>query len=172
MACQETGQDQVTLFYRGNIYVGGDGSRLVAGLFHKCGIEAKAYRDPQRALWAKLIFSAVMNPLPVMTGNGYDILRKDRQVWKLVQQAVEEGRSVARAKGIRLAFNPVELIHRARNGDLAGIAHRGSIFQDILAGRPTEMDFITGALVRQARKVGVETPALALILQRAKLAGA
>jgi 2-dehydropantoate 2-reductase len=172
MACQEIGPGQVALLYRGNIYAGGDGAELVAGLFRKCGIGAKAYRNPNGPVWAKLIFSAVMNPLPVITGQGYDILRKDQEVWKLVRKAVEEGRAVARALGVRLAFDPAQLIYRVRKGDLAGISHRGSIFQDISAGRPTELDFITGALVHRADKVGVKTPSLDSILQRARLAGA
>lgn len=172
MACHETVLGQVTLFYRGNMYIGGDGSSLVASLFRKCGIETNAYRDSNGSIWAKLIFSAVMNPLPVIAAQGYDVLRKDQKVWKLVRRAVEEGRSVARTLGVRLAFNPLKLIHRVRNGDLAGIAHRGTIFQDFCAGRSTEIDYITGALVRQARKAGVKAPALNSILAKAKAVGA
>ncbi len=172
MACQETGPARVTLFYRGDMYIGGDGAPLVAGLFRKCGIRAQTCRDSSGSVWAKLIFSAVMNPLPVMTGQGYDILKKDREIWELVQQAVEEGRAVAGTLGVRLAFDPLRLIHRVRDGDLAGISYRGSIFQDFLAGRPTEIDFITGALIRYARKIGIKTPALNLILARARAAGA
>ena len=172
MACQETGSGQATLFYRGNIYVGGKGAPVVTDLFRKCGIGAQAYRDPGGPILAKLIFSAVMNPLPVMTGQGYDILRKDQEIWKLVRQAVKEGRAVARALGVRLAFDPLKLIHRVRNGDLAGISHRGSIFQDISEGRATELDFITGALIRQARRTGMKTPALDSILLSSKLVGA
>jgi len=172
MACQETGLDQVTLFYRGDVYAGGDGARVLARLFREAGIKAKAFHDPQGAVWAKLIFSAVMNPLPVWTGEGYHILRDDHKVWELVRQAIGEGRAVARSLGVRLAFDPLELVLRVRNGDLAGIPHRGSIFQDIIAGRATELDFITGALIRQARKKGVKTPALNMIMQKARSAGA
>jgi len=172
MACQEESPGQVILFYRGNIYVGGNGAPAVADLFRRCGIGTKAYRDPIGSVWAKLIFSAVMNALPVMTGQGYDILKKDKEIWKLVRQAVEEGRAVARALGVRLAFDPLRLIHRVRNGDLEGILHRGSLLQDITVGRPTELDFITGALVCRARKAGVKTPALESILVKARMAGA
>ena len=172
MACQETGLCQVTLFYRGNMYVGGDGAMRVAGILRACGIRTKVCCNPDGAIWSKLIFSAVMNPIPVMTGRGYDILGQDRAIWQLVRQAVAEGRFVAKALGVRLAFDPMRLIHRVRDGDLSGIPHRGSIVQDIRAGRPTELDFITGALIRQARKVRVKTPALEWILFKAKEAGA
>src|SRR5436190_18923303 len=101
-----------------------------------------------------------MNPLPVITGRGYDILRMDQKTWRLVRQAVQEGRAVARALGVRLAFDPMRLIQRVRQGDLEGISYQGSIFQDVFLGRPTELDFITGALVRQARSTGIKIPAL------------
>lgn len=172
MACQETAYDQATLFYRGDFYIGGAGAPFVEGLFRKAGVNVKAYKDPVGAVWAKLIFSAVMNPLPVMTAQGYDVLKKDPKVWDLVRQAISEGRMVAKALKVRLAFDPLELILRVRDGDLAGILHRGSIAQDILAGRPTEVDFITGALIRQASKLGMRTPALREIMEKAKKAGA
>ena len=79
---------------------------------------------------------------------------------------------VARSKGIRLAFDPLGIIERVRNGDLAGIGHRGTIYQDMIAGRPTELGRITGALIQEARKAGVKTPALDQILHRAMTAGA
>ena len=152
--------------------MGGDGASSLARFFCKCGIGTKAFRDPNGAIWAKLIFSAVMNPLPVITGQGYDILKKDHDIWALVQQALGEGRKVAQVLGVRLAFNPVDLIHRVREGDLAGISHRGTIFQDMSAGRGTELDFITGALIRRARRTGIKTPALDSIFFRAKALGA
>jgi len=164
--------------YQGEFFLAPEGSKKneAVGWFGRlladAGLKTSLVSKSSRIVWAKLIFSAVMNPLPVMTGQGYDILRKDKEIWKLVQQATQEGRMVARRLRVRLAFDPLRLIHRVRDGDLKGISHWGSMFQDISAGRPTELDFITGALIRQARQAGVKTPALDMILQRAKLAGA
>ncbi len=169
MACQKTAPDQATLFDRGRMYIGGDGASFVAGLFRAGGIQAKAYRNAAGSVWAKLIFSAVMNPLPAFTGRGYDIL-KDKNIWRQVRQAVGEGRGVAKALKVRLAFDPLQLIDRVRRGDLAGIPHRGTIVHDISAGRRTELEHITGALVGHARKVGVKTPVLNLILSKARKA--
>ncbi len=172
MACQSTGLNQVSLFYRGDMYVGGPGSSTVSKLFRSAGVKVKVVKDSTEAVWAKLIFSAVMNPLPVITDKGYSILRKDPEIWYLVQQAIKEGRATARALKIRLAFNPALLINRVHHGDLVNIPHRGSIMQDILSHRATEIDFITGALIKQANKVGLKTPALETILTLAKQAGA
>jgi 2-dehydropantoate 2-reductase len=155
------------LFFRGPVYIGGRGSSKIAGLFRQSGIRVKAYREARGAVWAKLIFSAVMNPLPVLAQRGYDVL-KEEDIWRQVREAVAEGRAVARALKVRLAFDPLKLIDRVRRGDLAGIPHRGTIVHDLSVGRRTELDFITGALVRQARKAGVSTPVLNSILSRAR----
>jgi 2-dehydropantoate 2-reductase len=144
----------------------------VADIFLKDKVKVKICKDSRGAVWAKLIFSSVMNPLPVIAGQGYDILKKDLEIWKLVCQAIKEGRATAKAWGIRLAFDPFRLIKRVRSGDLKGIAHRGSIAQDIAKGRPTELGFITGALIRKGRRKGIKTPALDLIFKRAKTRGA
>lgn len=172
MACQETGHDRVRLFFRGHVYVGGDGARLVAGLLRKAGVRVRTCRNPDGAVWAKLIFSAVMNVLPVITGGGYRVLRDDPEIWRLVKQAINEGKAIAKVRTIRLAFDPMKLIERVRDGDLAGIKHRGSMIGDANAGRSTELDFITGALIRHARKERVKTPALDLIFSQAREAGA
>ncbi len=171
MACQQTTPGEVKLFYEGNFYIGSCKSPAMTSLFQHSGIGVKVYQDFDRPVWAKLIFSAVMNPLPIITGRGYDILR-NQKTWALVQQAVGEGRAVAKALGVRLAFDPLRLIQRVHKGDLAGISHKGSTFQDISVGRPTELDFMTGALLKQAKKLKIAAPALKKIYVSAKSVGA
>ncbi|MDE1919914.1 MAG: hypothetical protein KGJ09_00675 [Candidatus Omnitrophica bacterium] len=162
--------------YQGRFFLACDRHKQAAGWFCRllsdAGLKASLVSRSSRITWAKLIFSAVMNPLPVIEGRGYDVLRTDACVWKSVRQAVEEGKAVARALRVRLAFDPLKIIKRVRQGDLKGIAHRGTLFEDRRAGRPTELDYITGALVRQARRQGLKTPALDLILRKARKAGA
>lgn len=140
-------------------------------LLMDAGFETSSVLKSDRIVWAKLIFSAAMNPLPVITGQGYEVLR-DAETWKLVRDAVEEGRRVAKVLRVRLAFDPLLLIDRVRKGDLVGIQHCGSMSQDLSVGRLTELDFITGALIRQARKLHIKTPALDVIFKKAKQAGA
>lgn len=163
--------------FQGDFYLapgGGKNNEAVnwfGRLFKDAGLRTTLVSHASRIIWAKLIFSAVMNPLPVITGQGYDVLKKDPDVWRSVRRAVEEGRMVARHLGIRLAFDPLDLILRVRDGDLAGISHRGTIYQDISTRRPTELDFITGALVRQARQARVKTPTLEVLWVKARMAG-
>ena len=43
-----------------------------------------------------------------------------------------------------------------------------SAARDVAAGRPTELDAITGAVVRAARRLGVPTPTLDDLLERCR----
>ena len=51
-------------------------------------------------------------------------------------------------------------VRAVRRGETASAAYRHlpSMLEDVLAQRPTEIDFITGALVKEAARLGVEVP--------------
>ena len=73
-----------------------------------------------------------------------------------MRMAASEAAAVARAKGIFLLYGneveEVEKICRATQNNFS------SMLQDIRARRRTEIDSITGVIVREARAVGVEVP--------------
>jgi len=125
-------------------------------------------KDYRSAVWSKLIFSAVMNPLPVLMGQDYEIIRRDRRTYKLVLAAMEEGKSVARALGVKLAFDPVKIVRELRVGRSVGHSHKGSMYHDFVRGRALETEYITGAVVRSARAVGLKTPVLDVIYSSIK----
>ena len=68
---------------------------------------------------------------------------------------VNEGKAVAAAAGIELHDDPWEMnVHATQRG----AAHYPSMLEDVEAHRPTEIDLITGALVREAERHGVDVP--------------
>ena len=74
---------------------------------------------------------------------------------------MEEGKRVAAAKGIELYEDPWEMNVRAvshgRTGD-DSYAHVFSMLSDVRSRQPTEIDWLTGAIVREAKRVGVPVP--------------
>jgi 2-dehydropantoate 2-reductase len=68
---------------------------------------------------------------------------------------VDEGKAVAAAGGIELREDPWEMnLLATRRGN----RHYPSMLEDVDARRPTEADFINGALVREAERLGVDAP--------------
>ena len=68
---------------------------------------------------------------------------------------IDEGKAVAAAAGIELHDDPWEMNVLATQ---RGSAHYPSMLEDVEARRRTEIDLITGALVREAARHGVAAP--------------
>lgn len=79
----------------------------------------------------------------------------------MVRTLVDEGKAVAAAAGVELYEDPWEMNLLAVARDETNrndYAHVPSMLEDVLAHRQTEVDFIAGAIVREAARLGVELP--------------
>jgi 2-dehydropantoate 2-reductase len=130
-------------------------ARAVAELIVAAGLKAEAFDDLRPAQWSKLIFNATVNAVAALTGLPHDRHFAEGQLAELVHALVDEGKAAAHAAGVELWEDPWEMNVLATK---RGHAHRPSMLEDIQARRPTEIELITGALVREAGKHGVAVP--------------
>lgn len=145
----------------------------VANNLTQGGIPTSADSDIQAAVWSKAIFNAVMNPLCALTLRTPGFLGANTESRSMITKAVEEGVAAAHASGVMLDAKPIHDLTEISMTDHAD--HEASMLQDIKAGRRTEVDAITGAIVRAAKAKAIATPVLetlhALVkLEEAKLA--
>jgi 2-dehydropantoate 2-reductase len=128
-------------------------------LIVESGLKARAFADLQPAQWSKLIFNATVNAVAALTGLPHDQHFAERErtgdLGNLVFDLVDEGKRVARAAGVELHEDPWEMNVLATH---RGSRHYPSMLEDVEARRPTEIEHITGALVREAARVGVPVP--------------
>jgi 2-dehydropantoate 2-reductase len=131
----------------------------IAALVGDSGLKARAFRDLRPAQWSKLIFNATVNAVAALTGLPHDphFAARDEpgDLGHLVFELVEEGKRVAEAAGVELHEDPWEMNVLATR---RGSRHYPSMLEDVEARRPTEIDYITGALVREAARLGVPVP--------------
>jgi 2-dehydropantoate 2-reductase len=131
----------------------------IAALLVDSGLKAKAFDDLRPAQWSKLIFNSTVNSVAALTGLPHDphFAERDRpeQLGHLVHALMAEGKRVAAAAGIELHEDPWEMNVLATQ---RGSRHYPSMLEDVEAHRPTEVDQITGALVREAERLGVDVP--------------
>ena len=136
-----------------------DRVREIASLLVASGLRAEALPDLRPAQWSKLIFNATVNAVAALTGLPHDwhfaAENSVGDLGHLVHDLVDEGKRIAAAAGIELHDDPWEMNVLATK---RGSAHFPSMLEDVDAQRPTEVDLITGALVRQAGKHGVQAP--------------
>ena len=119
------------------------------------GLKARAFPDLRPAQWSKLIFNATVNGVAALTGLPHNRHFAEGELGELVHGLVDEGKSVAAAAGIPLHDDPWEMNVLATQ---RGSAHYPSMLEDVSARRPTEVELINGAVVREAGRVGVPVP--------------
>ncbi|WP_261527777.1 ketopantoate reductase family protein [Burkholderia multivorans] len=128
----------------------------VADALSRAGLACTLDADVWAAIWEKVAFNAALNTLCAVTRCTVDQLGEHHDGPRLAQAIVAETAAVARAKGIA-----VDAVRIARNVEHAIREHRGhrpSMLQDVLAGRRTEIDAISGKVVAAAREVGLAVP--------------
>jgi 2-dehydropantoate 2-reductase len=128
-------------------------------LLVRAELKARAFRDLRPAQWSKLIFNATVNSVAALTELPHDphFAARDRvdDLGHLVYDLIAEGKRVAAAAGVELHEDPWEMnVHATRRGS----RHYPSMLEDVQARRPTEVDQISGALVREAERLGVSVP--------------
>jgi 2-dehydropantoate 2-reductase len=134
-------------------------AKAAAELIESSGLRADAFDDLRPAQWSKLIFNATVNTVAALTGLPHDphfaAVAEPHDLGRLVRALMDEGKAVAAGAGVILGEDPWEMNVLATQ---RGSAHYPSMLEDVDAKRRTEIDMITGALVRAARKAGVPVP--------------
>jgi 2-dehydropantoate 2-reductase len=131
----------------------------IAGLIEASGLQVEALPDLRPAQWSKLIFNASVNPVAALTRLPHDphfaAETEPTGLGHLVHGLVDEGKAVAKAAGIELHDDPWEMNVLATQ---RGSAHYPSMLEDVEAERKTEIELITGSLVREADRHDVPVP--------------
>lgn len=131
----------------------------IAALIVSSGLKAEALPDLRPAQWSKLIFNAAVNPVAALTRLPHDphfaAEAEPTDLGRVVHALVDEGKAVAAAAGIALHDDPWEMNVLATR---RGSAHLPSMLEDVEARRTTEIDLITGSLIREAERHGVPVP--------------
>jgi 2-dehydropantoate 2-reductase len=133
----------------------------LAAAFAAAGLDARVADDVALLLWRKLVIVAAINPLGALTGSTNGDLVTDPELEPLARALAAEAGMVARAEGVDPGdpWTAVEAAARAT------AANRNSMLQDLDAGRPTEIDAISGAILRRARTHGIAVPVTETVLR-------
>ncbi len=122
----------------------------------QAGFEAHIEKRIHDLIWSKLIINVGINALTALTGLKNGELLDFEETRSLVRELVEEAVSVAGAMGVHLTYDdPVAAVF-----DVAGktALNRSSMLQDFDRKRTSEIQFINGAILREAERAGIPVP--------------
>ena len=117
--------------------------------------------DVAGLVWSKLVINVGINALTAITGQPNGRLLDSEETKALMADLVSEAVAVAKARGIRFTFDdPLRVVYEvaAKTG-----ANRSSMLQDFDRNRETEIDFMNGAIVREAAALGIPVPVNATV---------
>jgi 2-dehydropantoate 2-reductase len=128
-----------------------------ADLINRSGLKAAALQDARPAQWSKLIFNASVNSVAALTELPHSFHfaeeAKFRDLGHLLHDLIEEGKRVAAGLGIALHEDPWEMNKIGAQTD-----HPPSMLYDIRHKLKTEVDFLGGAIAREAQRAGIAAP--------------
>jgi len=120
------------------------------------GMDVTVVDDAWPAVWRKVVTNAAVNPLTALIGRTNAELLADAPASRVADCLAREVARVATASGVRIGEDEAVKQWRAMAA-LTG-ANRSSMLQDVEAGRPTEIDAISGAVAREGERRGVPAP--------------
>jgi 2-dehydropantoate 2-reductase len=129
----------------------------LAHLVNDSGLKAEALGDARPAQWSKLIFNASVNSVSALTelphSPHFAAEEQFGDLGHLLHALIEEGKTVAEALGIHLHEDPWEM-----NCIGAQTNHPPSMLYDIRHRQTTEIDYLGGAIAREAQRADVPAP--------------
>ena len=148
-----------------------DRATRLSDVMAAAGLKAPVRPRLRDEIWVKLWGNLSFNPISALTHATLDVLCTDPGTRAVARGMMVEAQEIAEKLGVRF---PIDVDRRIDGGAAVG-AHRTSMLQDLLAGRPMEIDALVASVQELGRLTDTPTPTidtvLALVRLRARVAG-
>jgi 2-dehydropantoate 2-reductase len=149
--------------------------QAVAELFERASVPCRVSGQIEVEQWTKMVMNCAFNAISALARANYGAIAHNTLVHAVMRQAITEAVAVARAAGVPM--NDVDM--QAAGSKLGDAMSRAtsSTAQDIVRGKPTEIDSLNGYIARRGKELGVATPvnqtlhALVKLLEESTVAG-
>jgi 2-dehydropantoate 2-reductase len=138
-------------------------ARKLAKIFNECNLKTRLCNDIKKEVWNKLIVNCVANPLSAIFHiRNYEIAVDSLKTVR--HRIIEECVEVGKAEGITF---PNHLEERV-DDKISTYTNFSSMYQDIVKGKRTEIDFLNGKVVELGKKHHITTPVSEMLVSLIK----
>ena len=136
----------------------GDAARLepIREAFVSCGLETDCKQDIKRLIWQKMLTNVSASVLTGVLQVPMGFIAENPSAWAICETLVREAVAVAAGEGIE--FDADEKVAEVRKVCTDSPAGLTSIYADLRDGRRTEVDTISGSVIRASERNGVPAP--------------
>ncbi|MFO8165040.1 MAG: ketopantoate reductase family protein [Desulfatiglandales bacterium] len=128
----------------------------VQSLFNQAGIIYETPEDMIRTLWWKFMINVGINQVSAALGAPYAVFQNSQEARELMESAMREVITIAKAEGIHLVEDDIE----NWNSFLSTLSPQGktSMLQDVEAKRKTEVEMFAGKVIELGKKYSIPMP--------------
>jgi 2-dehydropantoate 2-reductase len=130
-------------------------SEVLAQTLEAAGIQTTIADDIETTQWSKLVTNCAFNALSAVAGISYGPMLDVEGTSEVVASAVQEAVMVARASGVSM---PEDILEQILKIPAAMPNQMSSTAQDVARGKPSEIDFLNGYVVRKGAELGIPVP--------------
>ena len=132
------------------------------------GFKSPIRKDIRSDIWVKLWGNLAFNPISALTGQTLESIASNPETRLVARKMMLEAQAIAELLGVKFKINVDTRIEGAR----AVGHHRTSMLQDLMLGRPIEIEALLGSINEIGKLVKSPTPVIdtvyALLKQRVK----
>ncbi len=128
----------------------------ITDMFKAAGFDVRSSDNIQGVVWTKTLVNCGINPVGALTGLSNGEVYKNQELRGLIIRLVEEATKIVEALGIELTTE--DPVRYALGTAKATGDNINSMLQDLRAHKRTEIDAITGEIIRLGKELGIETP--------------
>ena len=132
------------------------------------GLKAPVRPKLRDEIWVKLWGNLSFNPISALTHATLDVLCTDPGTRAVARAMMLEAQEIAEKLGVTF---PIDVDRRIDGGAAVG-AHRTSMLQDLIAGRPMEIEALVGSVAELGRLTRTSTPTIDTVLALVRLRAA
>jgi 2-dehydropantoate 2-reductase len=130
-------------------------TKQIAGTLTAAGLRTEESKNIMRHVWEKNILNSALCSICAVTGQTMAEAMQNTHSRNIAIQLLEEGLKVAKADGYDFGSDALTKFTAYLE---KGGAHKPSMLIDVENRRPTEVDFMSGAIVRYGQKYHIPTP--------------
>ena len=142
------------------------GSERAAQALAAAGVPTQVSDNVRGALWLKLIINCAYNAVSAIAQKPYGENVRGVGIPDVMRDVVDECLAVARADGVQVPGDAHEVTRKLVE---SMPSQYSSTAQDLARGKPTEIDFLNGFVVRRGQALGIPTPANRVLWALVKL---